>query len=61
MGNNLIVVFLWKIICAITRNIEYMEENFQGSNICPGHIHHNNHDVIIVEATMTKQKFQIGK
>ena len=27
------------------------------STICTGHIQHNNHDVIIVEVTMTRQDF----
>ena len=63
IGHNLIVTsfLLWKIIRAITQNIEHVEQNFQVvtySTICTGHIYDNNHDVITVEVTMTKRKFQ---
>ena len=59
MGHNLIVTsfFLWKVIRAITRDIEHVEQNFKVvtcSTICTGHIHYSKHDVIKVEVTMTK-------
>ena len=42
--------------------IEHAEKSFQEvtySTICTGHKqHNNNNDVIIVEVTMTRQKFQ---
>ena len=53
--------FLLKIIRVITRNIDNIEQNFQVltySTVCTGHIQHNNDEVIIVEVTMTRQKFQ---
>ena len=54
--------FPWKIIRAIiTHEIEHVEKSFQVvtySTICTGHVQRNNHDVIIVEVTMTRQKFQ---
>ena len=53
--------FPWKIICAITHEIEHVEKSFQVvtySLICTGHKQHNNHDVIIVQVTMARQNFQ---
>ena len=53
--------FPWKIIRAITHEIEHVEKSFQAvtyNTICTGHIQHNNHDVTIVEVTMTRQNFQ---
>ena len=53
--------FPWKIIRAITHEIEHVEKRFQVviySTICTEHIQHNNHDVTIVEVTMTRQNFQ---
>ena len=53
--------FPWKIILVITHEIEHVEKNLQVvtySTICTGHIQHNNHDVTIVEVTMTRQIFQ---
>ena len=53
--------FPWKIIRAITHEIEHVEKSFQVvtcSTICTEHIQHNNEDIIIVEVTMTRQKFQ---
>ena len=53
--------FPWKIIRAITHEIEHVERSSQVvtySTICTGHIQHNNDDVIIVKVTMTRQKFQ---
>ena len=63
MGHNLIVTsfFPWKIIRAITHEIEHVEKSFQVvtySTICTGHIEQHNNDVIMVEVTMTRQKFQ---
>ena len=46
---------------AITDEIEHVEKSFQVvtySTICTEHIQHNNDDVIIVEVSMTRQKFQ---
>ena len=48
-------------IRAITHEIEHVEKSFQVvaySIIYIGHIQHNNNDVIIVEVTMTRQKFE---
>ena len=53
--------FPWKIIRAITHEIEHVEKSFEVvtySTIYIGHTQHNNHDVIIVEVTMTRQNFQ---
>ena len=53
--------FPWKIIRAITHEIEHVEKSFQVvtySTICTGHIQHNNDDVIKVEVTMTRRNFQ---
>ena len=62
-GHKLIVTsfFPWKIIRAITHEIEHVEKSFQVvtySTVCIGHIQHNNHDVIKVEVMMTRQNFQ---
>ena len=54
----------WKIIRAITHEIEHVEKSFQVvtcSTICTGHIQNNNHDVIIVEVTMIDQISKIAK
>ena len=53
--------FSWGIIRAITHDIEHVERNFQVvtyCTICTGHIQQNNHEVIKVEVTMTKQNFE---
>ena len=55
------VIFSMEDYPCITHEIEHVEKIFKPvtySTICPGHIQHNNHDVTIVEVTMTKQKFQ---
>ena len=60
-GHKLIATSFFQIICAITHEIEHEEKSFQlvtYSTICTGHIQHNNDDVIIVEVTMTRQKFK---
>ena len=53
--------FSWKIIRAITHEIEHVEKSFQvvtySTLLYWTHIQHNNHDVIIVEVTMIFQKF----
>ena len=52
--------FPWKIIRTLTHEIEHVEKSFQVvtySTICTEHIQHNNDDIIIVEVTMTRQKF----
>ena len=51
----------WKINHAINHEIEHVEKSFQVvtyNTICTGHIQHNNHDVTIVEVTMTREKIQ---
>ena len=63
IGHKLIMTsfFPWKIILAITDEIEHIVKSFQVvtySTICSGHIQHTNYDVTIVEVTMTRQKFQ---
>ena len=53
--------FPWKIIRAITHEIEHVEKSFKvvtSSTICTGHIQNNNDDVIILEVTMTRQNFE---
>ena len=50
--------FPWKIIRATTHEIQHAEKSFQVatySTICIGQMQHNDHDVIIVEVTMTRQ------
>ena len=51
IGHKLIVTsfFSWKILRAITHEIEHVEKSFQAatySTICTGHIKHNNHDSV---------------
>ena len=62
IGHKLIVTpfFPWKIIRAIIHEIEHVKKGFPVvtySTIYIGHIQHND-DAIIVEVTMTRQKFQ---
>ena len=62
MGHNLIMMsfLLCKVIRAITLDMEHVEQNYKVvicSTICFGHIYYDEHDVIKVEVTMTKQKF----
>ena len=63
IGQKLIVksFFLWKMIRAITHEVEHVERRSQVvtySTICIEHIQHNNDDVISMEVTMTSQNFQ---
>ena len=54
-------LFPWKIIRAITKEIVHVEKSFQVvtySAICTGQIQDKNHNVIIVEVTVTGQNFQ---